>query len=123
MLRISRPALRADFRRYYDLDLRACLAGMHGRLVDIGDLAVELPRGARIWVHMGGPTAVTGETEMLMQVDYTIRHVAWQFSGSKGQEPKPHDYPLSAKAIEQQAEKVTNKAERWKQRHMQRTTE
>lgn len=84
---------------------------------------MELPRGARIWVHTGGPQAVTGETEMLMQVDFTIRHVAWQISGGKGKEPSPHEYPESVVAIDKREQKVTNKAERWKQRHMQHTAE
>ena len=118
MLRVSRPALRADFQHYYGLNLRTVLTGTEWSLPDVGDLAVELPRGARIWVHMGGPAAVSYESEMLMAVEYQILGLQYQWGGSKGEPPKFRDYPESATAIEAQQQKVTDKAARWKQRHM-----
>lgn len=104
--------------------MRACLAGAEGSLRDIGDLAVELPRGAQIWVHMGGPAAVTSETEMLMVVEWKLDQAMYQQGGNKGKEPELRDYPDSVDEAEKKAQKVSNKAERWKQRHMpQETTE
>lgn len=104
--------------------MRACLAGQYGSLKDVGDLAVELPRGARIWVHLGGPAAVTGETEMLMSVEHALNGIIWQNGGGKGPEPKPREYPESVAEMEKQAAKVTSKAERWRERHQpQETTE
>lgn len=118
MLRISKPALRADFQHYYGLNLRASFTSPDWSLRDLGDLAVELPRGAQIWVHMGGPAAVTAETEMMMVVEFNLRQLGWD---GKGKEPKVLDYPESAAAIEKRAEKVTSRAQRWKQRHMPTT--
>ena len=103
--------------------MRAALAGPDWTLRELGDLAVELPRGARIWVHLGGPAAVTGETEMLMAVELRLEQLGYQNAGSKGPEPKMRDYPESVEAIDRAAAKVTNKAERWKARHQPRPTE
>jgi len=95
------------------------MASGEWRLADLGDLAAELPRGARIWVHLGGPAAVTLETEMLMMVELNLRQLGWQNSGNKGQEPKMLNYPKSLAEQEKAAVKVTNKAERWRERHLE----
>lgn len=99
------------------MDLRAAMAGEE-RLRDIGDLAVELPRGARIWVHLGGPAAVTAETEMMMLVERDLRSLGWQQGGSKGPAPELLEYPMSVAEQEREALKVSSKADRWRQRHL-----
>lgn len=123
LLRISRAALCADFQHYYRLRLTEILRGGVWSLREIGDLAVELPRGARIWVHMGGPAAITSETEMLYAIESVLNMQRWERGGGKGEQPKPREFPESAAAIDKKETLVTSRAERWKARHLPGKTE
>lgn len=118
LLRRCKPALSADLLRVYGLRLREVLAGLTTiGVLELADWAAELPRGSQVWRHIGGSQAVTDESEMSMLVELRLRQLAFQAGGNKGDEPKLLDYPESREQREQDLQKVTTRAERWKARH------
>jgi hypothetical protein len=118
MLRVSRPALRADFQHYYGLNLRKALTGDDWTLREVGDLAAQLPRGAQIWVHIGGPGAITEQTEMLYAIEAALNMHRYEQTGAKGEPPKPREYPESVEEIERKQKLVGSRAQRWREKYM-----
>jgi hypothetical protein len=82
--------LRADFRRYYHLDLLDMWRdGLS--VQEVSGLAVYLPPGSLTWQRIGGPGAWTPELHLLAAIEYADRYVAWtKTADSKhGKPPEP----------------------------------
>lgn len=100
MLEFEGP-LRASLRSEYGVDLRD--PGMP--LLDLADLAANLPPGCALYRATGGDMAWSAETHMLAAVEFRLRVLAWQKTedGKHGRnKPEPIKAPPSV--YEKQAE-------------------
>lgn len=77
LLKHHGEALRADFRRFYTLDLLDLWRGRLGAQ-EAAALAVQLPPGAQVWREAGGPLAWSDEMHLLAEVEYGLAILAWQ---------------------------------------------
>ena len=66
--------------------------------------------------------AITAETEALWGVEYSIIMSAWVAGGSKGQKPKPREYPEGTAAEEAKRERVIAQARAHQERRRQSKT-
>lgn len=101
LLKEHAGALRADFRRVYQIDLLDIYRGRLG-LIEAADYAFHLPPGSAVWRAEGGPLAWTDEAHFLSAVEYNT-HVAWWLKtkdGSKGKNPPKPTEPPKSKAQE-----------------------
>ncbi|GAB2767510.1 hypothetical protein [Sinomonas soli] len=113
--------MEADLHRFYGLDLDGMYAGRL-RPRKVANLVENLPRGAAVWVHTGGPRAVSDETEALWAVEAAVAAGNWQRGGGKGTKPEMRPFPeglLTVRArAEERAARTKAKAERFRRRHM-----
>lgn len=88
------------------MSLRGALGGAGGlTLMELADLAANLPPGCALWRATGGDIAWSIEAHLLARLEYDLRILAWQNTedGSKGRNrPEPNQAPRSAH--EQQTE-------------------
>lgn len=108
--------LRASLRAEYGVDLRD--PGMS--LLDLADLAANLPPGCALYRATGGAIAWSDEIHMLAAVEFRLRVLAWQKTedGKRGRnQPKPLEPPKSVH--EKQAE--TRELSRRAQAYLKRT--
>ncbi len=80
------------------------------RATDLADLVVWLPAGTALWVSMGGPSAVPREVQRLQAVEYLLRALVYQNSGSKGKKPEPPKPPEYAHEREAREDAQDRKA-------------
>jgi hypothetical protein len=102
--------------RFYQVDLPGMYRGKYSAR-QISIFVKYLPRGAQTWQLLGGPQAITQETEDLWIVAHLLSGIAWQNAGSKGQPPKPREYPKGV--LEQRAEmnRMLSQAEAFRRKH------
>lgn len=79
-------------------------------------LVLGLPRGARTWQLVGGPGAVTAETEALWGVHYLQQAQMYQSAGNKGQKPKPPEYPEGYQEKKSDVERIESNAKAWREK-------
>lgn len=80
-------------------------------------LSQFLPRGAALWQMIGGPSAITDETESGWTQEHYLAQLAWQNAGGKGQRPKPRPMPKGIKAQKDAARRAESQALAWKRKH------
>lgn len=114
LLRRHAGALRADFRRWYGLDLRELWWGGLS-VLEAADLAAHLPPGSATWREYGGELAWTDEVTILAAVEFGVRVLAWQKSkaGAAGRDkPAPISPPELASARKAADSKQLQRARR-----------
>jgi hypothetical protein len=126
-LRKYRGALRADFRHYYALDLRAALSGALS-FPDIADLAANLPPGCAVWREHGGPMAWTQAEHFAAYQLHAANVANWQRTkdGQKGSNPpKPLEPPKSRDERDADAARLDARAQAFlaRQKARQQATE
>lgn len=107
--------LRASLRAEYGVDLRD--PGM--TLLDLADLAANLPPGCALFRATGGDMAWTTEMHMLARLDYDLRILAWQKTedGKKGRnQPKPIDPPRPSHEVEAEKRELSRRAQAYLKR-------
>jgi hypothetical protein len=72
-------------------------------------MAAHLPRGSAVGVRLGGPAAVSEETEASWLVETALYKIAHAKAGGKGKAPEMREYPLG---VAEQAEKQNYAASR-----------
>jgi len=98
------PALEADFKRWYDLDLGGIWTG-EIPLRKAANLAEWLPLGAAVYVSEGSDDAWTAAEHIAVSIQHQLAIANWQRAGSKGSAPDPLPRPS------EEAEKIS-RAER-----------
>lgn len=83
----------------------------------ISNLVTWLPRGARLWQMMGGPAAVTRETEATIALETTQLGIAWVQGGKKGKQPEGRSFPASVEEERQAAAYTETRAAAWRRKH------
>lgn len=83
------PALRADMRHVYGLDITSI------RPTEAADLAANLPDGSMVWRALGTPNAWTLDQHMLATQIEQMQAWMWANSDPKkrGRKPKPIPRP------------------------------
>jgi hypothetical protein len=107
--------LRAALRAEYGVDLRD--PGM--TLLDLADLAANLPPGCALFRATGGDMAWSSEMHMLARLDFDLRVLAWQKTedGKKGRnQPKPIESPKPAHEIEAEKAELSRRAQAYLKR-------
>lgn len=107
--------LRASLRAEYGVDLRD--PGM--TLLDLADLAANLPPGCALFRATGGDMAWTTEMHMSARIEYGLRVLAWQKTedGKKGRnQPKPIDPPRPAHEVEAEKRELSRRAQAYLKR-------
>jgi hypothetical protein len=109
--------VEADLAHYYDgLDL----ADMYRGLISVRRIAVlvlQLPRGANLWVSVGGAGAVTAEVDALWNVEHAILSVAHGQGGRKGPAPERRKYPPGLEEVQAKQAKAVSQAEAFRAKH------
>lgn len=108
-------ALRASLRAEYGLDLRD--PGVS--LLDLADLAANLPPGCALFRAAGGAAAWTDQVHMLAAVEFRLRVLAWQKTedGKKGRnQPKPIDPPKPTHEVAQEKQELSRRAQAYLRR-------
>lgn len=108
-------ALRAALRAEYGVDLRD--PGMS--LLDLADLAANLPPGCALFRAAGGAMAWPPEVHMLAAVEFRLRVLAWQKTedGKNGRnKPQPIDPPRLASEVEQEQQELSRRAQAYLRR-------
>lgn len=77
---------------------------------ELGDLVEHLPAGSALGRDLGGIAAVSQESELLREVEYGIRALAYVQGGGRGQEPKRLDLPPSPDEERAERERIDRKA-------------
>jgi hypothetical protein len=87
-------ALRADFRRFYTLDLHDLPQGM--TFGQASDLAANLPPGCAAY-RAAEPAASWGHTEhLLAAILYQLQAIRFMLGSGRGDRPRPIDPPKRA---------------------------
>lgn len=74
-------------------------------MTELADYLEHLPSGCALGRVLGGEAALPVDAQLLREVQYTIRNVAWQQAGGKGAPPKHLELPKPvAQAIAEAAE-------------------
>lgn len=76
-----------------------------------------LPRGASVYQWIGGPSAVTAETEGSYLVELAVHNHVWSAGGQQGNGPKLRAYPVGLAEQKAKADKARRKAEQFMQKH------
>jgi hypothetical protein len=84
-------------------------------------LVLNLPRGAQTWIAMGGPGAISAETEAAWIIEHALYLIAYGQGGSKGQKPEMRPYPPGFEAANKKAQFTQSRAEKFRAKHHQRT--
>lgn len=98
-------ALRADFQRYYNLNLDDAGAAYSWR--HAADLAANLPHGAALWRSVNPSLAWDDATYLLARLDYDVRQLTWMLSedGQKNvNRPQPVQTPADIARIKEKVE-------------------
>lgn len=108
-----RGALSASLMETYGIRLAS-----HGlSLLELADLTHWIPDGSALWRSIGGPRAVSQESELLILVEYQIRHLQWMQQGKRNaKKPKPIELPKYASEIAAEANRSAAKGDRWRAR-------
>ena len=85
-------------------------------------LVTWLPRGARLWQMIGGPAAVTRETEAIMGLETTQLGIVWVQGGKKGKAPEGRPYPPSAEQAKQASAYTESRAAAWRRKYPKQQT-
>ena len=111
--RSHRGALSASLMETYGIRLEA-----HDlSLLELADLTYWIPDGSALWRAVGGPRAVSQEAELLVAVEYQIRHLQWMQQGKRNaKKPKPIELPKYASDVAAEANKSAAKGDRWRAR-------
>lgn len=109
----------ADLRQYYGVRLADVYAGLEDPL-EVAELVVHAPRGARVHQVEGGANAITSETEGAWLVEWAVAQSIYQAGGNKGAAPKMRDYPEGLRAIQARQDKKLSKLERAEARRRMR---
>jgi hypothetical protein len=80
-------------------------------------LVMNLPRGARTWMALGGGGAITSEVEASWLVEHALYAIAHAKAGGKGKGPEIRPYPPGLLEMEAEANKVTSRAEAFRAKH------
>lgn len=64
-------------------------------MTELADYLEHLPSGCALGRELGGEAALPVEAQLMREVEYTIRNVAWQQADSKGTPPKRLELPKS----------------------------
>lgn len=107
--------LRAALRAEYGVDLRD--PGM--TLLDLADLAANLPPGCALFRATGGDMAWTVEMHMSARIEYGLRILAWQKTedGKRGRnQPKPMEPPKMAHEVEAEQKRLSARAQAYLKR-------
>jgi hypothetical protein len=83
-------------------------------------LALNLPRGAGTWQAVGGAGAISGEVEASWMLEHTMQMIAHGQGGGKGKAPQMRDYPAGLHEEQAKAAKSLSRAERFRQKHLQK---
>lgn len=83
-------------------------------------LVLNLPRGAQTWIAMGGPGAISAETEAAWIVEHALYLIAYGQGGSKGQKPEMRPYPVGIEEQQAKAQFTQSRAEKFRAKHHQR---
>lgn len=108
-------ALRASLRAEYGVDLRDPGMGV----LDLADLAANLPHGCALYRAAGGPAAWSDEIHMLAAVEFRLRVLAWQKTkdGKNGTKvPEPMTPPPTAHEKQAKADKAASRREAYLRR-------
>ncbi|WP_336642051.1 hypothetical protein [Microbacterium sp. USHLN272] len=65
-------------------------------MTEIADYVEHLPSGCALGRELGGEAALPVAAQLLREVEYTMRNVAWQQGGSSGTPPKRLELPKPA---------------------------
>jgi|SRR5690625_2243578 len=109
-MRHHQGALRASLRAEYQVDLARI---GEFTLNEVIDFVMWLPPGCALWLALGGPAALTGETKQLQWTNYLLQAVLYRMGGSKGpkpKEPKPPEYDHERRARDVV---MSRKVQRW----------
>lgn len=79
---------------------------------------VNLPRGATVWRHIGGPASVTDETESLWMLEHTTQMIAWVKGGKRGKKPQPRAYPKGVNEDARKQLEFEKKAEQFRRKFL-----
>lgn len=107
--------LRAAMRAEYGVDLSD--PGMS--LLDLADLAANLPLGCALYRAAGGPAAWSDEVHMLAAVEFRLRVLAWQKTedGKRNRnQPKPLEPPKSAHEKQAEERELSRRAQAYLKR-------
>ena len=96
-----RASLRAEYQIY---DIR------DERVLDLAGLVAWLPPGCALWRSVGGPLSWSEEAHLLNLMEYRLRGLLYQNSGSKGRKPDPPKPPEYAHEREVRDEAQNRKA-------------
>lgn len=88
--------------------------------IEVAELVVNAPRGARVHQVDGGPDAITAETEGAWLVEWAVAQQIYQAGGAKGVPPKMRDYPPGMRAVQSKQDKKLSKLERAEARRRMR---
>jgi len=111
--------LRAALRAEYGVDLRDPGIGV----LDLADLAANLPNGCALYRATGGPAAWSDEMHMLSRVERGLRVLAWQKTkdGKNGSNvPEPIHPPATAHEKQAKADKMASRREAYLRRAARR---
>lgn len=83
-------------------------------------LLVHLPRGASVWIHAGGPGAITDETESAWILEHTMLMQQWGQApkNKRGKAPKMREYPKPLFESDKKAEQFERNAAAWKRKYL-----
>ena len=71
---------------------------------------------------IGGPHAVTRETEAIMGMETTQLGIAWMQGGKKGKQPTGREFPPSVEEAEKASAYTESRAAAWRRKYGDRTT-
>jgi len=112
VLRTHGPAFEADLEQHFSRDLADLYTG-ELTVRKAGVLLTGLPRGSNTWIRMGGPGAITAETEGLWLVEHAVKLTVWD---GKGKPPQMRDYPEEWGKADKKTQHAVSQAEKWRAR-------
>lgn len=83
----------------------------------ISVLAMHLPRGAAVWLAVGGRAAITSEVEAAWMVEHALYKIAHGQAGSKGPAPTPREYPTGVEDMAAKVRFTETRAEAFRRKH------
>lgn len=96
-------ALRADFQRYYNLDIDDIYGGALS-VMRAADLAAYLPPGAVVWLESDSPAAWGAQEYLIATLIDDVNLFAWgQLSGKQSEMPQPTPRPGKNKAKQEKS--------------------
>lgn len=71
---------------------------------------------------LGGPLAVTRETEAILGLEATELGIMWNKGGRKGKPPEARPFPLGADEMEKQSSFTERNAAAWRRKYGNKKT-